>query len=536
MSNKYLFLISVILFTISVSVSYSSEPIVIDDFDSYEDDSQLLAVWKDGSTNGTTSEIRLSTYEAHDGNSMEFFELNLDPPYYAEAEANMADLGADPNWLGAKSLSIWFYDEGVDPYEPMYVKLTDSNNPPQTAKVLFNGDPNELTDRDWDEWRIALQEFVDANSSFDLSKVEKIAIGIGDGVTESIGWIYFDDIRLYPERCILSIRTDDFAKVDFAPLHLDSYPGGDCVIDEQELEIMSNTFTVWHPPIHPNLIPDLVAYWPMDEGNGNKIYTDPFDPCYTGTLSVRGVSWETPGVLDINSALRFERSYDINGARVSCGNENPASEANELSLSVWVKWAGSDERPKSQGVISKRNGWADPNVQFMFEVDTVPGPRGTFGLRQFVAGDTDVYAPTGILTQYIGLWVHLAATYDGTDANDACKLYLNGIEVASGPFSFGSNTSAGLTIGNNIDEASWPGSPECFNGIIDEVCIYSRALTQEEIAYLVGYVAKICPPEVIPTPPTPANLYQECPKCPWIIDFKDFAVLSDYWLQDQLWP
>lgn len=69
-------------------------------------------------------------------------------------------------------------------------------------------------------------------------------------------------------------------------------------------------------------------------------------------------------------------------------------------------------------------------------------------------------------------WVHLAATYDGTTQ----RLYVNGSEVANRRISGSIQTSNGvLRIGGN---SIWG---EYFNGRIDEVRIYNRALNASEI-------------------------------------------------------
>jgi hypothetical protein len=289
------------------------------------------------------------------------------------------------------------------------------------------------------------------------------------------------------------------------------------VIDYQELEIMADYWLDSWSPIP--WIPNLVAYWPMKERTGNRIFTDPCDPCYAGTFSAAGVSWTTPGMMGLDSvALHFD---GMSGTRVSCGNRNPASETNELTLAIWFKWLGP--RTYSQGLISKRTDWSLTGLQFMFECDT-PYHRGSFSLRQW-DDITDVYSPNNILDGYIGQWVHLAATFDGTTSETACKLYLNGSEVASGPFFFGYNTTAGLTIGNTTDEAGWDDCPESFNGELDETRIYNRALTADEIGYLSDQKQR---PHI--------DLYNYCGECPTTIDFKDFAVLANYWLEEQLWP
>jgi hypothetical protein len=69
-------------------------------------------------------------------------------------------------------------------------------------------------------------------------------------------------------------------------------------------------------------------------------------------------------------------------------------------------------------------------------------------------------------------WTHLATTYDGA----AQRLYVNGVQVASRNHSGAVKVSgSALRIGaNNI----WH---EYFAGRIDEVRVYSRALSASEI-------------------------------------------------------
>ena len=69
-------------------------------------------------------------------------------------------------------------------------------------------------------------------------------------------------------------------------------------------------------------------------------------------------------------------------------------------------------------------------------------------------------------------WSHLAATYDGASQ----KLFLNGVLVASRIQANLIGVSTGpLRIGG---DSVWG---EYFNGLIDEVRVYSRALSAGEI-------------------------------------------------------
>jgi hypothetical protein len=72
-----------------------------------------------------------------------------------------------------------------------------------------------------------------------------------------------------------------------------------------------------------------------------------------------------------------------------------------------------------------------------------------------------------------GVWTHVATTYDGVNQ----RLFINGVEVASRPQSGLIAVSGGaLRIGGN---GSFAG--EFFEGALDEVRIYNRALTAAEI-------------------------------------------------------
>jgi uncharacterized repeat protein (TIGR01451 family) len=202
--------------------------LVVDNFESYADLTALQAVWKKGTTRALVYLNTNATYLHGGDQSMQFLYRDGSSPYYSEAYANTTDPNALPsrigsNWSAVKLLTLYFYGRtGIDPNEPMYVKLTDGSA--HTAKVLYDGAPNDLKEESWHEWNIPLTAFTDIN----LADVKKIAIGFGDGVSSpSINsYIYFDDIRLYFRRCIPGY-----------------YPAGDfdsdCVVDFYDFAIFA---------------------------------------------------------------------------------------------------------------------------------------------------------------------------------------------------------------------------------------------------------------------------------------------------------
>ena len=72
----------------------------------------------------------------------------------------------------------------------------------------------------------------------------------------------------------------------------------------------------------------------------------------------------------------------------------------------------------------------------------------------------------------LNTWTHLAVTFGA----GTLRLYVNGVQVGTQAVSGTLRTSAdALTIGGNGVWSEW------FAGLIDEVRIYNRALTQAEI-------------------------------------------------------
>jgi hypothetical protein len=87
-------------------------------------------------------------------------------------------------------------------------------------------------------------------------------------------------------------------------------------------------------------------------------------------------------------------------------------------------------------------------------------------------GESDVQIPTGE-------WVHLAGVYDN-DAGET-RVYMNGQEVLTG------DASSALEIsGSSSVIANHANNIRLFDGMIDEVRFYGRALSADEISQLAG--------------------------------------------------
>ncbi len=162
--------------------------LVVDDFESYEDDNEDLRiynVWIDGWTNDTGSTVGhfeapfAETTIVHSGNQSM-------PLYYDNTSASVseADLMLSQNWTtsGIKSLGLFFYGE-PDNTGQLYVKINGT-------KVAYDGAAEDIAEPSWQPWNIDLSTL-----GVNLSNVTELTIGIeGSGAT---GLLYIDDVRLY---------------------------------------------------------------------------------------------------------------------------------------------------------------------------------------------------------------------------------------------------------------------------------------------------------------------------------------------------
>ena len=215
----------------------------------------------------------------------------------------------------------------------------------------------------------------------------------------------------------------------------------------------------------------LVGYYPLDEGTGNVAH-DMSGNGHDGTL-YNGITWIAQAYQ--GAGVHSDGTTDT---RIQIGNWNPAEGTGQLSLALWIRWAGGGGT--YQGLIGKRNTWPDTT---MFQFQVRPENGGTFRLE---TGTYAIVSPNNTLTPLVQTWAHVAATFDGTTA----RLYLNGQQVMSGAFAFnmagtGSIMGIGCVTGGG---AGYSGNGEVFLGDMDEVGIYNRVLSEEEVALVMaGY-------------------------------------------------
>ncbi|MHC4624739.1 MAG: LamG domain-containing protein, partial [Planctomycetota bacterium] len=200
-------------------------------------------------------------------------------PYYSEAE-RIFDSPQDWTEADVKILTVFFYGDpnnDANLTEQMYAAVNDGSS----DKVIEYGyyadeDMSDIKKDEWQEWNMALADF-----GATLTNIEKMYIGFGDrdDPTEGgFGFVYFDDVRLSPRKCVPSRLKPDY---DF---------NRDCIVDFREIDAVGT--------------------------NHGQIEGDH--------------SWVT-GYDGVNSALEFD------GGKVVVPDAPALRPQYELSVSAWIK-------------------------------------------------------------------------------------------------------------------------------------------------------------------------------------------------------
>jgi len=147
---------------------------------------------------------------------------------------------------------------------------------------------------------------------------------------------------------------------------------------------------------------------------------------------------------------------------VDCGNDTNLNPTEAITVKCWAKLDVADAGESSYIPIIKRN-----NTFLLRRDEASSGGRFSF----FIYNGTDWEPRANCSFEPIyGVWYHVVGTYD----RQHVKIYVNGkLEGLS------NRTDAMPSTENNVVVGVW--SSNYFQGLIDEVRIYNRALSAEEV-------------------------------------------------------
>ena len=205
-------------------------------------------------------------------------------------------------------------------------------------------------------------------------------------------------------------------------------------------------------------LPGLAAAYAFNEGSGPSA-ADISGNNLNGTLS--GAAWTTQG--KFGGALSFDGVNDW----VTVPDAAVLDLTTGMTVEAWVYPTAGGSGPVWRNVVIKERSGGEVYNLYSANGSNVPV---VYVIR--AAQTNPPQDATGTVALALNVWTHLAATYDGA----TLRLHVNGVQVGSRAVSGALLTSTGvLRIGGN---SVWG---EYFEGRIDEVRVYNRALTITEI-------------------------------------------------------
>ncbi|HUT31360.1 MAG TPA: LamG domain-containing protein [Sedimentisphaerales bacterium] len=497
-----------------------AEFVTLDDFEQYDlDQKSIQYTWYDqysqeyGQQTGAWLELaqapRKPVYRGEQAMSYTYDtdDVWASPGYdYAEAWLPLEEIGGFQDWtsVDVRLLTVFFYGQaGNDATEDeqMYIAVDDTLG--AYAEIRYGDNEGEawsdIQVEEWQRWDIPFIYFSDGDfaavpDDVNFSSIANVYIGFGNKrfpVAAGKGVVFFDDLLLSMPIC----------KPEYGPAgDLDD----DCIIGMGDVGVVGEQWLrgdVNVKPVEPPSDANLVAHWKLD-GNANDSSANHYHGAAQGAYE-----WV---------AGKDGQAIDLAGGWVVVDDNGVTPKLRPkhyVSVMAWVYIESPGEETK---VVIKGE---DNEETFGLEVDDEDGAAFIF---------RDANNPDEILSVKCGYelqsyeWIHIAGTYDQNEQ----LIYVNGVEEGSetrGAIELFTDPNDGLGIGGRYGDTS-----KRFDGRIDDVRVYDRAVTRAEIAYLACGSDGICLLE------SEANLFSG--EDEEVINFKDFAMLMESWGVEQLWP
>ena len=228
---------------------------------------------------------------------------------------------------------------------------------------------------------------------------------------------------------------------------------------EMPIEPLSDLPVQHAPAFDLHADPSLAGHWNFDEGSG-IVAADASGNGNSGTL-INGPTW-VPG--HTGTALSFDGVDD----HVLVSDNAALNLAGDFTISMGAKWTNFIDDADLMRKGSPYTAVASYKIEAKDNLIRVRlvGTQRSITLKDNVTNRND------------GIWHHIAVVREGS----VSRLYVDGVQVAYKSRGVGDlSNSANLAFG-----AKDTGTDDFFDGSIDDIRIYTRALTTQEISQLVN--------------------------------------------------
>jgi len=243
----------------------------------------------------------------------------------------------------------------------------------------------------------------------------------------------------------------------------------------------------------------LVGWWKMDNiKDGNVVDS-----------SGKGNDGAIVGICAKTEGFVGSGALQITNGGMAIAN-SPLVDAPRFSIAMWVKWA------QGQGALSRLLQMGRDNKESMVILgggganDSAPSANIVHFTMFADTGSFDVKAPEVFKG---GTWRHIAVIYDGADL----LLYIDGKVVAKHTVG-----EAKLFVAPAIDDSPMvigcrpPNMDRTFNGAVDDVRMYTKALSPDDVRKLYVWKGGSSDNAALPNPPDESRNVLPNSKLKWL--------------------
>ncbi len=484
----------------------TSNCLIVEDFEEYDDFcNRIFYKWKDGwgysadptcgvtasGGNGTGSTVGNLSFPyaeqtiVHSGVQSMPFEYNNTgtggKARYSEASLEFA---VAQNWTthDMKALSLWFHGETGNTPETLYMALEDSA---AQVRVATHPDPTALQVAGWQGWYIDLQRF----SGVNLASIKKVYLGVGNRTSPTAGGsgkLYIDDIRVCAPQCVPSMAKPD---ADIAEPY-------DCKVDYKDVHILADEW----------LFKTQLQDWQYRAAYWDAVYP---------------TSWADVEVTEAVRDALAAAGYTILDADQLKTWMDARIADKKLSVVVFCQDVVPDTVAETMDATCTIRKYLDAGGKVVWYSDIPFYYQGHADGTRITWGTDGSTAILGFNAAGAGWDSGDAVTITTAGANWGLTQMWNSLRPAAA-----GDVDRVLATDADGDAAAW-------------VKYYVRRDAARGFVRIADF--NVGPgdadllPDLLSVAPSKgalaANLYQDD-----VVDFKDFAVLADSWLDEVLWP
>ena len=369
----------------------------------------------------------------------------------------------------------------------------------------LDNDPNDIKGEIWRFDTIKSIVLIDnqpTNAGVFPGETAQFTIGVSSLSPETYEWYLDDPNELLPDPKLSDLSDPDITGAQTATLSIANAELADegnyyCIVTNGAGPVTSQSASLG--------IKQMEAFWTLDQAKYiDGLYQDETtndrDASPTGTpVFVEGMDTNATGAAEIGTDYGW----------AAAGNWDFTEYTGQFSLTCWVKWTGG-----RGAIFAKRDAaWNDSSMLFQLTVEDDG--------RVLIDGVTGgkLYGPAVT----VNTWTYVCVSYDGSKA----QIFVDGVPSAAQAYTLGSGTATTNVIGALLSSGNVP-----FTGALDDMALYSYALTPQEIAalYYEATGIGIC----LDRPMMDVTGPDGEPDC--LVTIHDLSVLASEWLSCGLAP